>query len=623
MGRLVLATAFLALGMTGGGCLPSLARAAPQAGAVEAGVLAQAQVTAPKRSALVIGNGAYGMGRLANAVNDAEEVARVLREIGFEVTLLRDANKRALIEAVEAFRRRLERGEIGLFYFSGHGLQIEGQTYLVPVDAALNRPTDAQYDAVNLGKVIGAVEDSDARARIFILDACRNNPFTRRWRSATRGWETTRGLAAPLPSGAGTLIAFSTAPDQVAVDLIDQSGNSPFTSKLLRHLRTPDLELRQLLTRVRRDVAEATRNAQIPWVNDALMEDIVLNPRQGSRVAVEAAPPPTPAPPKPPFGSEVVFPRFVFQPERPGSGQAPAFPPAPASAPATGPPRSWIAVLRGHTQSVNSVAFSPDGRRLVSGSGSVFLGFLLGFNFGPKDHTLRLWDAATGKPIGPPLQGHTNPVTSVAFSPDGRRILSGSGGFLTIDKTLRLWDAATGKPIGPPLQGHTNSVLSVAFSPDGRRIVSGSVDNTLRLWDAATGKPIGPPLQGHTSWVYSVAFSPDGRRLVSGSWDNTLRLWDAATGKPIGPPLQGHTNYVRSVAFSPDGRRIVSGSDDKTLRLWDAATGKPIGPPLQGHTSWVTSVAFSPDGRRLVSGSGDNTLRLWDAATGKPILFPR
>jgi WD40 repeat protein len=250
-----------------------------------------------------------------------------------------------------------------------------------------------------------------------------------------------------------------------------------------------------------------------------------------------------------------------------------------------------------------AVAFSPDGRRIVSGSG---------------DNTLRLWDAASGQPIGPPLQGHTSSVTSVAFSPDGRRIVSGSW-----DKTLRLWDAASGQPIGSPLRGHTRSVTSLAFHPDGRRILSGSDDNTLRLWDSATGQPIGSPLLGHTGGVTSVAFSPDGCSIVSGSGDNTLRLWDAATGQPIGSPLQGHTNSVNSVAFRPDGRRIVSGSADNTLRLWDAATGQPIGSPLLGHTGGVTSVAFRPDGRRIVSGSDDNnTLRLWDAATGQPIGSP-
>ena len=119
-------------------------------------------------------------------------------------------------------------------------------------------------------------------------------------------------------------------------------------------------------------------------------------------------------------------------------------------------------------------------------------------------------------------------------------------------------------------RGHIHWVTSVAFSPDGTRIVSGSVDQTVRVWDADRGVQIGSPLQGHTHPVRSVAFSPDGTRIVSGSSDKTVRVWDAERGVQIGSPLQGHTDDVRSVAFSPDGTRLVSGSDDNTVRVWNS-----------------------------------------------------
>ena len=141
--------------------------------------------------------------------------------------------------------------------------------------------------------------------------------------------------------------------------------------------------------------------------------------------------------------------------------------------------------------------------------------------------------------------------------------------------------------------GHTQPVTSMSFSPNGTRIATGSVDKTIRIWDAEFGTVVGEPITGHNGDVNSIAYSPDGRYIISGSSDRTVRIWDAETGAAVGKPLERHTGSVSSVAYSPDGRHFISGSDDRTTQIWHAETGAPVGDPLKRHTGSVSSVAYS------------------------------
>ncbi|MEP7288261.1 MAG: TIR domain-containing protein [Chloroflexota bacterium] len=243
---------------------------------------------------------------------------------------------------------------------------------------------------------------------------------------------------------------------------------------------------------------------------------------------------------------------------------------------------------------VYSVAFSPDGKMVATGS---------------DDNSTHLWDSATGERLQA-LSGHLNGTHSVAFSPDGLTLLTGGG-----DKQARLWEVATGQEI-QRFSGHEATIYCVAFAPDGKTVATGSSDQTVRLWNVDTGKEL-QKFTGHTDTVLSVAFSPDGKSIVSGGSDSTIRLWDIATGKQSRQFI-GHNAFVGGVAFSPTGAYILSSSGDKTALLWDASTGQII-QQYSGHTAALTGVVFSPDGKYVLTGSADNTARLWESATGQEL----
>ncbi|WP_251979622.1 serine/threonine-protein kinase [Salinibacter ruber] len=245
-----------------------------------------------------------------------------------------------------------------------------------------------------------------------------------------------------------------------------------------------------------------------------------------------------------------------------------------------------VQVLRGHKGLVYSVAFSPDGSRVATGS---------------ADTKARLWSAATGEQVQV-LRGHEGRVSAVAFSPDGSFLATGSS-----DGTARLWSVGPGEEFRV-LRGHEDRVWSVAFSPSRQLVATGSRDGTARVWSVQTGYEF-HVLSEHNDPVTSVAFSPDGSRVATGSWDSTARLWSAETGEKV-QVLQGNDDGIKSVAFSPAGSLVATGSHDATARLWSTQTGEEV-QVLRGHEDEVESVAFSPDGRLVATGSEDGTAKLW------------
>ncbi len=277
-----------------------------------------------------------------------------------------------------------------------------------------------------------------------------------------------------------------------------------------------------------------------------------------------------------------------------------------------------LKTLTGHTGPVNSIDWNPNGSRIVSGAGAYHEGLQQFLAL-----EVKIWDVQSGQEIGKlgrPIR-HLSPINSVAWSPDGSRILTGAGAtgvrrrkFILVE--LKLWDAATGQQLRD-LQGHTAPVTTVGWSPDGNQILSGSADGSLKIWDAVSGKEK-RALKGHSGGVTCVAWGPDGQEIVSSGRDATVKVWDASTAQEL-RSLKAHTGVALCVAWNPQANSIASGGADYQLKIWDT-TASQEALILKEQSGPITCVAWSPDGHRAVIGSAKSTANIWDLANGR-VLF--
>ena len=240
-----------------------------------------------RRLALVLGNDAYAKSPLKNPVNDARAMARLLARLDFDVALQENGDRRAMITMLNDFSRKLRDVDVGLFYYAGHGMQANGRNYLIPIDARLETEADVEFEAVDLGRVLGKMEDAGCPLNIVVLDACRDNPFARSFRSASKG-------LAMVDAPRGTLLAFATAPGSVAAD--GDSGNGVYTKNLLANIERRDLSIEEVFKQVRIGVVDETGGRQTPWETSSLMGSFYFQPGidQVERPALSPAPSPQP-----------------------------------------------------------------------------------------------------------------------------------------------------------------------------------------------------------------------------------------------------------------------------------------------------------------------------------------
>jgi hypothetical protein len=549
---------------------------------------------------------------------------------------------------LEWLARKVQPGDLFVFYFSGHGMVKQGRSLLLTAESdARSAETleDTAYPVERLQQLLRRVEASQV---LLFVDACRNDPAGGRGAGDNALDEEfarsvvvrPRGASSAESEGEGAAVFYACKVGQRAYDW-PSKGRGFFSVFVEEGLRGAAADAQGRVTvdgleeYLAQRVPEATERElgvrQEPWVErsgtgtggwvlaqaeprapEAVRELATAGTLRvrslplGATVAVDGESlATTPCDLTIPLGAAAEKTVMVSVDKAgyaPRTAEVTVYPGrvsawddvqlAPLARPISTVPSDPYRSRQASAEPggyVEAVAFSPDGRLLASGA---------------DDGMVTLSEVTGGACVGS-LLGHLAPVYAVAFSADGRLLASASE-----DGTVKVWDVLSRECLAT-LLGHEGPVYAVAFRPDGRVLASGSADRTIRLWEVATGECLGT-LPGHGSPVYSLAFSPDGLLLASGSADCTARLWEVSRGQCV-RTLSGHSRLVFSVAFSPDGRLLATGSADHTVRLWEVDRGESLAtfPALR---SSALSVAFSPDGEMLAAGSPDGTVTLWEVA---------
>jgi hypothetical protein len=568
---------------------------------------------AAKRVAFVVGIDKYdnlpAQQQLRKALSDAHAVGETLKGLGYDVIEANNVARLEFLRQWQQFLNRIEPGDEAAFFFAGHGVEIDGLNFLLPRDVpniASGEEEVLKASGLSLGSVLEQVRERKPQIGLYIIDACRDNPFSD---GKGRSIGATRGLARVEPPS-GTFIMFSAGAKESALDRLsdnDKDPNSVYTRALLPKLRASGKSLTDIARDVRRDVreiAQTVNHVQTPAYYDEVVGEFCPAGCQAVAAADPVVTQPEPARPAAPSPAAALTAKPA-EPPVPEAAAEREIPPAQpeennndvaALAPAQISPSAVSSLSAEPIQEIDSpdviwcVAVSPDGALVATGDHA--------FN-------VKLWDVATGKLIKT-LGAHSGDVNAIAFSSDGA-LLATAGE----DHNVGVWDVKTGM-LKRSLKGHAEPVLSVAFSPDGTEIASGSNDSTIRLWRTSDGKFL-RSFTGQSYSVSAVFFSPDGRRLASAGWADGVTLWDVATAAKLSAFSTASGDYVDKLAFSPNWQTAATATDN-LVKIWDVTQLVRIR-TLEHGSEDVDEVQYSPDGT-LVAAVNNKALRLWDVASG-------